>query len=88
MNSLMNENQRRVARHMLGLPNRHRRSYRNSFVASEGHADYAVLDSMRMAGFVKQYGTSVWMLTGAGAVAALLPGERLCSEDFKVKGAA
>lgn len=37
----MTDNQRALARHALGLPNRRRTSYRNHFIAGEGHEDYA-----------------------------------------------
>lgn len=38
--------QRELARHALGLPNDRKRSYRNRFIASKGHADFAEWEVM------------------------------------------
>lgn len=82
--------QKELARHALGLPNRQRKSYRNRFVAGNGHPDY--LDWLvmvedgnaeRRGGKALPYGgDDFFWLTRKGAEAALEPGEKLCPEDF------
>jgi hypothetical protein len=79
-----------LARHALGLPNRYRRSYRNRFVAGDDHADYPAWMAMVEAGAAKKYegaklqfgGCHLFVLTPAGAIAALKPRESLDPEDF------
>lgn len=84
----MKPEQKKVARHMLGLPNKHNRSYRNSYIAAPGHEQYPVLEEMFAKRLARRYGDSLWMLTTTGAQAALEPGERLDREDFAARGAA
>jgi hypothetical protein len=86
--------QRDLARHALGLPNGRHRSYRNHFVAGEGHDDYADWMQMVDAGAAVRHGPSAlyggdycFTLTKAGAKAALHRGERLDREDFPAKAA-
>lgn len=79
-----------LARHALGLPNKMRMSYRNRFVAGEGHEDYA--DWMQMVadgnagkrdgGTLPYGGDSLFWLTETGARQALKPREKLDPEDF------
>jgi hypothetical protein len=78
-----------LARHALGLPNKAGRSYRNRFVAGEGHTDYPNWTAMVEAGHAKRRKSGaladsddLFLLTEAGARAALKPGERLDPEDF------
>lgn len=77
-----------LARHALGLPNKQRRSYRNRFVAGPGHADFLAWEGLVSVGLaVKRKWSlipeteSVYMLTRAGAEAALMPRESLDTED-------
>lgn len=83
-----------LARHALGLPNRRKRSYRNHFVTGPGSSDYKPWTAMVAAGLAKQFrgnplsgGDPVFVLTVAGAKAALKPGERLDPEDFPQEAA-
>lgn len=88
----MTPNQRKMARHALGLPNPRMCSYRNRFVATCAPGDYDEWCKMADAGLAKS-GTmwrngsratvSFW-LTDAGAKAALDPGESLDPEDFPI----
>ncbi len=76
-----------LARHALGLPNEHNRSYRNHFVAGTGHRDYGEWATMVAAGLatrrVREPGESdVFYLTEAGARAALGRRETLDPDDF------
>lgn len=84
----MTPEQRKLARHALGLPNGKRRSFRNRF-ATDGGPDNDAWRAMVEAGFARMRPGVEWMggmdafwLTRSGAEAALEPGERLCSEDF------
>lgn len=81
--------QRDLARHALGLPNRRRMSYRNRFVTGPGSLDFAAWEAMvasgaatRRPGSVLTGGYDLFMLTRAGAEAALESGECLNPEDF------
>jgi hypothetical protein len=85
----MTSSQRSIARHMLGLPNRQRRSYRNRFCAGEGHDDYPTLLAMMEAGYLGRVAAKrmrtvedMWFLTEEGARRALDKGESLDAEDF------
>lgn len=84
----LSEAQRELARHALGLPNKQRRSYRNRFVASKGHIDFAQWEAMVHRGFAQSLqpshlaGSIYFYLTRAGAEAALNHGETLDPEDF------
>lgn len=81
--------QRELARHALGLPNDRKQSYRNRFIASEGHADFAEWEAMVATGAAMvcravplyAYDDAFWM-TPEGAKAALAKGESLDPEDF------
>lgn len=84
----MTPEQKKLARHALGLPNDRKRSYRNRFFA--GPADTQQWDAMVEAGeahgekaSARQKDEPVFFwLTFPGARRALEPGETLCSEDF------
>jgi hypothetical protein len=87
----MTPEQVELARHALGLPNRRRQSYRNHFVAGEGHSDYAAWCDMVEKGFARgrtgsplSGGDPVFWLTMAGASLALRRGERLDPDDFNL----
>lgn len=90
MSEPMTPRQRELARHALGLPNKMRMSYRNRFVAGEGHDDYAdwlqmVTDgnaTMRDGKTLPYGGDSIFWLTETGAKQALNPREKLDPEDF------
>lgn len=78
-----------LARHALGLPNRRNQSYRNHFVTGPGCTDYdhwmrmvADGDAFRRAGSQLTGGDDLFMLTKAGATAALRGKEKLDPEDF------
>lgn len=80
---------RELARHALGLPNRRRKSYRNHFVAGDGHSDWVRWNEMVASGFAIRRkggpltgGDDLFRLTKVGALAALDKGESLCPEDF------
>lgn len=86
----MTPEQRDLARHALGLPNRNNRSYRNRFVTGPGGADYDHWMAMVDAGFAHRRdgktlpfgGDDLFWLTTAGAVAAKRRNEGLDKEDF------
>jgi hypothetical protein len=82
----MTAEQRELARHALGLPNKTRRSYRNHFVTSPGPepSDFEDWMAMVAAGFATRRngsqltgGEFLFRLTFAGATAALDKRERL-----------
>lgn len=80
----MNDRQRGLARHALGLPNQRRTSYRNHFVTGPGCTDFEDWMAMVDGGYAKRGksspltgGDEVFFLTRAGALAALNPGESL-----------
>lgn len=84
----MKPEHRKLARHALGLPNGHRKSYRNHYVI-DGGPTFEMWIQMVEAGDARQgrpspiTGGSEWFrLTRKGAEMALDPGERLCPEDF------
>lgn len=85
----MTPTQRELARHALGLSDRHRKSYRNHFVTGEGSTDYPHWMAMVEAGYARRLagslltgGDDLFKLTPSGAVAALDDGDSLCPEDF------
>jgi hypothetical protein len=87
----MTPEQIELARHALGLPNKSRKSYRNHFVAGEGHTDYVAWCDMVEKGFARGRkgsqltgGDPVFWLTIAGASRALRRGENLDMDDFKL----
>lgn len=77
-----------LMRHALGLPNTMRTSYRVYYTASEGQDGYAAWIELVALGFAKMHksdafrGDDVFIVTRAGAEAALQPGEKLSKEDF------
>lgn len=86
----MTPEQRELARHALGLPNKSQRSFRNHFVCGPGHSDYADWMAMTKAGLAKRRdggrmpfsGNDLFWLTRSGAEAALDPREKLDPDDF------
>lgn len=78
-----------VARHALGLPNKTGQSYRNHFVAGEGHCDWHDWMLMTAAGLATKHrpsaltgGDDLFTLTRAAADMALEGREKLDQEDF------
>jgi hypothetical protein len=85
MDMTLNETQRRLARHALGLPNSRKRSYRNRyFTTQKGEAFNAWLGmaDRQLAGFQDAGSQVFFWLTRVGAEAALERGESLDTEDF------
>lgn len=87
----MTPEQIELARHALGLPNRNKKSYRNHFVAGEGHSDFENWRDMVEKGFARGKkgsqltgGDPVFWLTLAGASLALRRGEKLDPDDFNL----
>ena len=83
----MTPEQRRLARHALGLPNQYRRSYRNRFCASRNSPDDAEWRALTNEGVAKRWpwgwsGGDFYALTKAGADAVVQRGEKLDPEDF------
>lgn len=82
----MSPKQIELARHALGLPNVHRRSYRNYFACGEGHPDHTTWIEMVAAGNAAErrvpFGNSTFQLTRKGADAALDDHEYLDPEDW------
>ena len=85
----MTSDQKDLARHALGLPNKAWKSYRNHFVAGPGHSDFDNWETMVAAGEAWKRGPSAMFggdycfgLTRKGADAALMPREKLDAEDF------
>ena len=81
--------QRDLARHALGLPNRRKQSYRNSFITGPGSIDYDAWMAMvgmraavQHAGSPLTGGDPCFVLTRGGAEMALNDGEKLDPEDF------
>lgn len=72
----MTMQQKALARHALGLPNRRHRAYRNWFVAGPGHADYAEWMAMVDRGYaLHRDGDNQFWLTAEGMTRALQVGE-------------
>ena len=87
---LMTVEQRELARHALGLPNRNKTSYRNRYVCNESHPVWSELvrlglATMRPAHTVPFGGCALFYLTEDGAKLALDKGEKLCREFFPRK---
>lgn len=82
----MNPTHLKMARHMLGLPNRTKRSYRNRYFAPPGGSAHKDLQQMEAKGWVvteNEGGRHIFgRLTRVGAEMALERGEALCPEDF------
>ncbi len=78
-----------LARHALGLPNKHRQSFRNWFVTSDGCADFLEWEAMVKDGLARRRGPMevfggdyLYHLNRSGADAALKDGESLSREDW------
>ena len=84
----MTPTQIELARHALGLPNSHRRSYRNYFTAGPGHPDFEGWTAMVAAGDAITEkrngfgGDHIFWLTSSGARKATKPGETIDDSDF------
>lgn len=83
----MNEEQRKLARHALGFPNKANTSYRNHFCTGAGSVDFPHWEEMVAQGdAVKRTGPhwggdDMFYLTLQGALAAREPKEHLSRED-------
>lgn len=89
----MTPEQRKLARHALGLPNGANRSYRNSFTCGIAGKESKVLAAMVSVGLASLCGPQsahssyhTFSLTRAGALLALDEGESLNPEDFPEGG--
>lgn len=84
----MTPRQIELARYALGLPNKMSKSCRNRFFTVGGTMDRRHWCDMVTAGHATRYPmkedkvSDIFLLTYDGACAALLPGERLCPDDF------
>jgi hypothetical protein len=85
----MTPEQKELARHALGLRDGRKVSYRNHFVVGDGGRDFEAWDALAESGLAKKHGPKTpyggdycFVLTRAGAIAALNDGERLDPEDF------
>jgi len=82
----MTPEQKTLARHALGLPNDAHKSYRNRFFAANDGRAWKEWQEMVGRGLADAHadspGRTFFALTPAGALAALISGERLCQEDF------
>lgn len=85
----MNNQQRELARHALGLPNRDRESYRNHYCAEPGGDGYQDWLDMARAGLARKrtrgidVGLDTFHLTLRGAILAIDPGEDISQEDMR-----
>lgn len=84
----MSPEQRRMARHALGLGDDRTVSYRNRYYAHPTTARGIAWEDLAHQGLAERTsaggGLVCYFLTVAGAKAAIEPGERLCAEDFPV----
>lgn len=79
-----------LARHALGLPNDHKKSYRNHFMAADGTPDFNEWKTMEADGFAfgvkceELWGknNTMFRLSESGARRALFGREKLDEEDF------
>lgn len=90
----MTPEQKKLARHALGLPNNNKRSYRNRFLANNTTPACQVWMEMEQNGEAESSpdvsvknpdappARTWFFLTRRGAEAALNRGESLCPEDF------
>jgi hypothetical protein len=85
----MTPEQKKLARHALGLTNGRNVSYRNHFVTGEGARDFDAWQGLVAQGLAKRHGPKAlyggdycFVLTTQGAMAALDAGESLDPEDF------
>ena len=83
----MTPEQKKLARHALGLPNKQRTSYRNHFCAGKGHLDYEqwiamveARDAVRVTG-PNWGGDDMFFLTWKGALQARESNEHISRED-------
>ena len=88
----MNQEQRELARHALGLPNEQKRSYRNRFYATVGSGEEARWIGLCAQGMALRAPCSsptliFFCLTREGAESALAEGEKLDPEDFPEEAA-
>jgi hypothetical protein len=88
----MTPEQRKLARHALGLPNGQKRSYRNRFYAAVGSEDEARWIGPCAQGMAVRSPCSsptliFFCLTRKGAESALAKGEKLDLEDFPEEAA-
>ncbi len=81
---VLTDEERDLARHALGLPNRGRRSHRNHFVVATDPTFESLVarDLATVRRSAEPNGPHTYRLTRAGAEAALRPGETLDPEDF------
>lgn len=86
----MNEIQKQIARHALGLPNKNKKSYRNGYATYASMSQYLEWSDMVAKGLAVQSkqpvptsGIITFHLTEAGALLALESGETLDPEDFE-----
>ena len=83
----MNDIQRKLARHALGVPNKQNKSYRNRYCTGPSRVDYAEWEAMVAEGdAVKRDGPlwggdSMFYLTLKGALAVREPKEHISRED-------
>lgn len=84
----MTKRQKVLARHALGLPNSHRKSYRNCFLVAEGASGHKEWHGLAVDGLARRFHRhlgglcDLFVLTPEGARLALKQGERLDPEDF------
>lgn len=79
----MTPEQKTLARHALGLPNKDKRSYRNRYYTGPADQCWDAMFAADEAGMeILGSGRRWFWLTHKGARAALEPGESLCPEDF------
>lgn len=80
----MTPDQRKLARHALGLPNGSRQTYRNRFFAGPKSdvGNHREWKEMVRRGWAIHEPPSLFRLTRAGALMALEPDESLDPEDF------
>lgn len=82
----MTPEQRRMARHALGLGDFREVSYRNRYYADPTTTRGIAWEDLVRQGFAERTDgggmLACYFLTAAGAKSVLEPGERLCPEDF------
>lgn len=83
--SMLTPEQVTLGRHALGLPNCANKTYRNRYFADASVASVPVWREMVARHAATEQPAETYILfrmTKVGAEACLLPGERLCEEDF------
>lgn len=84
----MTKRQKVLARHALGLPNSHSKTYRNRFLVAEGAPGHKEWHGLAVDGLARRFPRhngglcDLFVLTPEGARLALKQGERLDPEDF------